>query len=109
MSPWLALAPVFALCVIGSALCYTDTLRRSAWYIPAMAFLGAACAMLFAWATKTLDTKERAYVFSLWYDTLMMLAYYLLPLVIFGAKVSPGVMAGAAFVAFGLLIVKVYG
>ncbi len=109
MSPWYALFPVFVLCIAGSALCYTDSLRRSEWDLPAMTVLGAVCAGLFAWATGRLDSKERAYVFSLYYDSAMMVAYYLLPLVLFGTRVTPGVMVGAALVALGLVVVKVYG
>lgn len=109
MNPYLLLVPVFVLCVAGSGLSYTDATRRSPSYVWWMAFLGAACAALFAWAARMLDDNPRVYKFSLFYDSLMAFCYYLLPLVVFGTKVSPGVLAGAGLVAAGLLVVKVYG
>lgn len=107
MSAYWLLVPVFLMCVAGSWLSYSDAARRSPGYVWWMVLLGGACAGLFGWAARALDDKAKLYAFSLFYDSLMMAAYYLLPLALFGARVSPGVLCGAALVAVGLLVVRV--
>jgi multidrug transporter EmrE-like cation transporter len=107
VNPYLLLVPVFLLCVAGSGLSYTDALRRSPWYTWWMVALGAACAGLFAWGAKLLDETPKVWVYSLWYDSLVLAGYYLIPLLVFGTKVSPGVLAGSALVLAGLVVVKV--
>jgi len=109
MDPYLLLIPVFIIYVIGSALSYIDALRRAWWYAPLFAILGVVTTYLFAWAAKLLDNKEKIYVFSLCYDTAMMIAYYLLPLLIFSTRPSTGVVIGTSLVVIGLFVVKVYG
>jgi multidrug transporter EmrE-like cation transporter len=109
VNPYLLLVPVFLLCVAGSGLSYTDGLRRSPWYTWWMILLGGACAGMFAWAAKMLDSGPGVYRYSLFYDAVVMSCYYLLPLLAFGTRVSPGVLLGAAVVVAGLVIVKVYG
>lgn len=106
MNAYMLLLPVFLLCLAGAGLSYTDSLRQSRWYIPWMVFLGAACAGLFAWAAVILDSSEKIYTFSLLYDSVMALCYYLIPLAILGVSVPPTVLVGATFVVLGLLVVK---
>jgi hypothetical protein len=111
MNPHLLLIPVFVICVIGSMLSYTDAFRRAWWYSPLFVTLGAATTYLFAWGAKLLDNKEKVYIFSLYYDSAMMVAYYLLPLLIFSTRPTTGVLVGTSLVVIviGLFIVKVYG
>lgn len=109
MSPYWLLLPVFLLCCAGSYLSYTDAARRGPHYVWQMALLGAGCAALFAVAARALDDKPRVYVFSLAYDFLMAVAYYLLPLAVFGVRLSPGVVAGVALAALGFALIKAAG
>lgn len=109
MNPYWLLVPVFVLCCVGSGLTYTDSARKAWWFVYAVVPLWTACGVLFCWAAKTLEDKQSVYVFGLAYDVLMVLAYYILPLVVFGTKVSPGVMVGAGLIVLGLLVVKVCG
>jgi uncharacterized membrane protein (DUF485 family) len=74
-----------------------------------MAILAAGCGLFFGYAAKLLDTKAGVYLFSLYYDSIMMVAYYVLPLLVFSTKVTPGVMVGAALVAAGLIVAKIFG
>jgi hypothetical protein len=108
VTAWHLLPVTFALCALGAALSYTD-LRRCGGYVPAMAALGAGCAALYAVGAKWLDDKGKVYVFGLTYDGLVLVAYYVLPLALFGARVRPGVLAGAALVAAGLVVAHASG
>jgi hypothetical protein len=106
MNPYWLLVPVSAMCVFGAWATYTKWAKDSYWYTPSMIALSALCGLCFAVAVKRFgDAAAKVYVFSLSYDTVMMVAYYLLPLVAFGTRVTAGVMLGAAMVAAGLLIV----
>ena len=90
-------------------LSYTDSFRRTWWYMPLFTVLGCIVTCLFAWGVKLLDNKEKVYTFSLYYDTVVMAAYYLLPLLIFSTRPSPGTICGAILVVVGLFVVKVCG
>ena len=106
MNPYFLLVPVFLFCLMGAGLSYSDDARRHWSYTPWMIVLGAVCAGLFAWGAQLLDNKGKVFVFSIWYDSLVLACYYILPILIFGTRVSWGVMLGAAFVVAGLVIVK---
>lgn len=109
MTAWHLLVPVFLLCCVGSWLTYSPERRQTAWYPWVMVLLGALCSWLFATGAKWLNDSQRVYVFSLAWDLLMVAAYYVLPLVVLGVKVSPGVAAGAALVVAGLVVIKAWG
>lgn len=105
MSPFLFLLPVFAMCLAGSWMSYTDWARRAWWYGPGLVVLGALCTACFAAGARCLDNRTRIFVFSLGYDVLMALAYYVVPVLAFGLKLPSGVAAGAALILAGLILV----
>ncbi len=109
MNPYFLLLPVAIMCVVGSWSTYTKWAKDAPWYTPVLVLLSAMCGLCFALAAKQFqDDKARLYVFSLSYDSVMMAAYYLLPLVAFSTRVTPGVMCGAALVAIGLIMVHTF-
>lgn len=106
MHPYWLLAPVGIMCCVGAWATYTPWAKNANWYTPTMAGLAALCGLCFALAAKRCGADTgKVYVFSLTYDALMMVCYYLLPLVAFGTRVNAGVLAGAALVAIGLFVV----
>lgn len=109
VTSYLLLVPVFVLCLAGSGLSYSDSLRRGPYYVPAMVLLGAACACLFAWGAWLLDDAGKVFVYSLAYDVVVLACYYLFPLLVMGVRVPPGVLVGAALVVAGLVVVKTAG
>mgnify|MGYP006921306019 CR=1 FL=1 len=102
------LALVFVMCCVGSWASYTK-FKETRLYLPLLVTLGGVCSLLFGLAAKWLKSNEKLYVFSLYFDALMAFAYYLLPLLVFGTKLSPGVLVGAALVVAGLFVVHIYG
>lgn len=108
MSPYYLLTVVFALCVIGAWMSYTE-FKHTNWYLPLIALLGAVCAVIFGWAARVLNNNSKLYVFSLTYDSVMLIAYYLLPLLVFKTKLSTPTMIGAVLILVGFVTIKIFG
>lgn len=102
------LIPIFLLCSFGAWLSYTEYTKSAPWYVPLMAVLGAGCAALFAIAARRMS-KTEVYTYSLWYDGAVAFAYYLLPVLIWDAKLTAGIVVGTLLVVSGLVVVKFYG
>ena len=109
MNPYWLLAPVFALCAAGAWLSYSDEARRAPGYVWQMVVLGAVCAGLFAAGAQRLDDKGKVYVFSLVYDLFVLAAYYVMPILVFGVRLSWPVVAGSILVLAGIVIIKIGG
>ncbi len=106
MNPYWLILPVSLMCLFGSWASYTKWVKDAAWYTPTIVVLSALCGLCFALAAKKFhDDKAGLYVFSLSYDTVMMFAYYLVPVALLGARGTTGVYVGAALVAGGLFLV----
>lgn len=95
---------VFLACTIGAWASFTDSVRRSAWYVPLMAVVSLATGLLFAYGSRMLDDKGRIFVFSLLYDCAMAVAYYVLPILFFGCALKNQTIAAAVLIAAGLIV-----
>jgi len=95
------------LCIAGAYLSYAES-SRAAWFPWAMGTLGLACSLVWAWAVRLEPDKAKLYAFSIWWDVVTFSVYYGLPLAVCGVRPSTGVCVGAAIVACGLVVVKVY-
>lgn len=73
-----------------------------------MIFLGAALAAAWGWAVRLIETKEQLYVYSLFWDSLILFAYYAVPLIYFNVKLNWGMGIGSALVIIGLVVAKAY-
>ncbi len=109
MNPWLILIPAFVCFAIGAGISYTDSIRKSQWFIPAYFSVGFVGMVCWVWACRLIDDKQKLYLFSLAWDFLMVVCYYALPLLIFEFKFNKGVIIGMLIMLVGLVIVKVYG
>ena len=108
MGPYYTLIPCFVFFCIGSYMAYTPAVRNGQAYVWTMGMLGCITGFLFAYASKLLNDNSKIYVYSLVYDSMMVAAYYLLPILAFGTKINTGVMVGAAMIVVGFSVVKVY-
>ncbi len=95
------------LLFLGSWATFTDSVRQSRWYVPAMMILSLLNALIFGIAARMLNDKERIFVLSLVLDALMVFAYYLVPLLAFGVRPSTPVLVGTGLIVLGFLFVKV--
>jgi hypothetical protein len=72
-----------------------------------MILVSAVNGWLFSIGCRDLDDKAGVYTFSLAFDFMMILAYYVVPIAIFGVRLSPGVILGSLIMLAGLAVVKV--
>lgn len=97
----------FGICAVGSWISYSP-FRESHQAKWAMAALGAMIGWFWCIAIRHMPDRESVFVFSLYWDAVVMSAYYLLPLFFMGVKPNAGVVVGASVVLLGLFIVKLY-
>ncbi len=107
MLAWLLLIPALLTFAVGAWLSYDDECRNSKYYPWLFTFLGVTCSTLWIIATRALGDKDKIFVYSLFWDSLMMACYYLLPLVAMGVRVNTGILVGTGLVVAGLVVVKV--
>lgn len=100
------LIPVFVVCAVGSWVTYCR--REEDWAPWLMAGLAATCGAMWVMAVRRLG-QEQVFAFGLAYDAVVMAAYYLLPLAMFGTKPTTGLLVGAGLVVTGLVVVKISG
>lgn len=100
---------VFLLCWAGSWGTFTNRVRDGPWYLPLMLGVSVGTGFLFAFGARILAEKPKIFVFSLQYDVAMIVAYYLLPILFFGCRLTNGVLAGSLLVLVGLLVIHCTG
>jgi uncharacterized membrane protein len=105
---WWLLIPAFIAFIIGAYFSYNDEQRRSPWFYPVYLSVSVACSLIWIVSAKCLDNKRHILVYSVFWDSLLMVAYYLLPLLFFGVKVNTGMLVGIALVLIGIMLVKAY-
>jgi hypothetical protein len=54
-----------------------------------------------------LDNKQKIYIFSLLWDTVMVLVWYFIPILFFGVKIDRWILLGVLLMVLGLSIIKV--
>lgn len=108
MSAWYILPLAFLVFLAGSVMSFSDSFRRSAWFIPGFTTANLAIGFLWVWAARLLDDKAKIYVYSLYWDSLMVLCYYLLPLLVMGIKLNTQTLCGIFLTVTGLVVIKAY-
>lgn len=103
----LSLLAVFALCAAGAWVSYTQA-KHAPWAPWAMGGLAAASGVVWTHAARRLS-PEGTLAFSLAWDTVIAFCYYALPLILWGVRPTPAVLAGAGLVVAGLVLVHVGG
>lgn len=106
---WFILIPVVFMFVVGSVFSYRADLRCSRWFMPVYIAASVGCAVCWVWAVRALDDQKRIYFLSLVWDLLMVVCYYLLPLVLFDFKFNKWTWFGVGLMLVGLAVVKIKG
>lgn len=103
---WLIIFAVMVTYSSSLALCYNDDLRRS-WFYPWLSIgIGFVISSLWMLGVRTIDNKERIFLFSLCWEFSVILIDYLVPLVFYGLNVNKYVVLGSLITALGLTIMK---
>lgn len=102
------LSIAFAICSAGSYLSYSN-LRLLDGTKYALAALAGLAGYFWALAVRNLNTAEKVYVYSLYWDGVVLGAYYLLPIFVMGVRPTVGVVAGSLLVVLGFVVIKAWG
>jgi hypothetical protein len=103
---WLFLAPTFLVFCIASFCTYTKSLRDSSWYFPITAACSLVCAWLWVQCSRKLDDTNSIIMMSLIWDVLMVVAYYIGPMVFKGDNIGWQAYTAAALTVAGVIWFK---
>jgi hypothetical protein len=93
----------YCVCAYAS---YNDELRRQPYFVPVAIFLGTIVSTIWFMAVRYIDDRQKIYVYSLFWDLMLLSVYYFLPVAFFGVKMDKWGLLGV-FIAFaGLCLVK---
>lgn len=79
---------IFAILSTGSYFSYTKELRDSSYYYPTLVIMTMVSSFVWVRATRKLDNNNAIIYFSLCWDILTVLAYYVGPLIFKGDKLT---------------------
>ncbi len=92
---------------IGCAFTYNEKFRQSDWFVLIGVAIGVTINALWFYAVKCLDDKDRIYTFGLIWDSIMMITYYLLPILMFGVKLDKVTIIALLLIVIGMVLLKV--
>lgn len=107
----LYLAVGFVILLTGSWMSYTSWVRQAYYYPAACCVIGLLAALNWSLAVRHYgpDQQDAVYRYSLYFDVLMLVAYYLLPSMLAGVRLGLHGWLGAVFVLVGVALVKMAG
>lgn len=91
---------------IGCWATYNDNIKNSIWYYPLGVSLGTITATLWFYVCTLLPDKNKVYVYSLFWDTIMVMVYYGLPILFFGVKLDKITAVGSTLILAGIMVLK---
>ena len=103
---WVFLGMAAVIYVLSCWLTFASSLKDRWWYIPLGMLLGIVLNGVWFWAAKTFGDKNKMYAFSLTWDALMMMIFYTLPLLLFGAKLDRTGWFALGLIVIGAIILK---
>jgi multidrug transporter EmrE-like cation transporter len=104
---WAWLIVITVVYIICAYLTYKEEWRHEWWYIPVGCIFGYILVPIWYLVVRHIDDNDRIYFYSLCWDTLMVLVYYLLPIFLFGVKLNRNGVIGLLLMAAGLILLKV--
>lgn len=103
---WLALIAVTALQTCVCTITFTKSVHDRWWYFPLGMLLGVSTNCIWLLSAKLLDTKEKIYTLSLFWDCAMVAVYFLVPVLFFGIRLDRIGVIGLVIAIVGALLVK---
>lgn len=103
---------ILLLLLIGSIHCiccyltFNEKFYDRAWFIPIGLLIGMISNGLWFLAAKTIGNRSHLYVFSMFWDCLMIAIYFLLPVFFFGIKLDKMGVFGLTLIIIGTFIMK---
>lgn len=90
----------------GCYLTYSDQLKEKWWYMPLGLLLGLTTNFIWFYAVKWIGDKDKIYVFTLFWESFMVMVYYGLPILFFGVKIDRWTAAGLGCIILGMVLLK---
>ena len=90
-------------------LTFLDTARSSNYYIPASTACNIVACLLWYTLAKSLPSKEAVLLNSAYWDMMIMFIGYILPMAIFGFRLTTLQIAGMAVIFVGFCMIKFSG
>lgn len=104
--PWLSLLAVLALCSLGACLTYWPGVKQNWWYPPAMCCLSVCGGLTYGFAARGCRTDGETFALSVAWDVVAAVVYVLLPVLVFGLRLTPAGWCGLALASAGILLLK---
>lgn len=106
MNPFALLLPVGLVLAVGSWLTYHPA-AKVGWRVPlALAALAGANGLIWGLIARWAASPRQLYTVGVCWDVLNVAAYSLLPLFVFGVRLTPAAALGVALVVAGACMVK---
>ena len=103
---WLSLIPLVIVCWIGAWLSYAPGMKEKSWYTLAFTGLAAASGWLFGWAMQRTTGDRDAFLLSFVWDVLVTAVYVVVPVVVFGVRMTAWGWCGLILAVVGVLMLK---
>jgi uncharacterized membrane protein len=105
-SPWALLPFALVSLCLGSWLSYHKAFKASPWFPAIMAGLFVANGLLWSWMCRRAADGRELFSVSIAYDAITIVAYSVLPLAVFGVRLTPAAWVGFGLVVAGACLVK---
>lgn len=99
-----ALPLYFVMCYLG----YSESLRRSSWFMPFCISINLLTSTLWFLAIKYIDNKNKIFFYSLCWDAVMIATACFVPIFLFNLNLNKTTIAGVFFMILGLFLIKIY-
>jgi hypothetical protein len=103
MIPYLVGFVIYILSVVVS---YSNGLKQTHWFFPIGLILAVIVNFLWLYIAKESPLKDQLYVRALIWDSMIVGAYVLVPLVLYGVRPTGYTLAGCVFIVLGLILTK---
>ena len=104
--PWLSLIVVVLICAIGSVLTYYPGVKTAAWYPWVMSGMSVIAGLVYGFAAKGCRSDDETFALSMAWDVVAALIYVIIPVCLFGVRLTVLGWAGLVMAAIGVVILK---
>lgn len=103
---WIVLAGAGALYLLAAYITFQEEWRNSGTGLLAYACIAIATSIAWLLTARYIGDKNRIYFYSLCWDTMLVLVFYLTPILLFGVKLDRWGVAGITLMIAGLCLLK---
>lgn len=106
MLPYIILLLSFLVFSGSAILSFSKSFSESNFFIPTTLILGLCSTTLWICLVRTINNPQKLFWWSLAWDLLMLLAFYLLPILIGSVKLNSSISFGLILILLGIMLVK---